>query len=173
MNWETWRSEALTDECCSWKHAQREVTAKLELRGNRSHEKQKVYSGRNKSYTREDENKPLPFLLIFTSLSVQPKLRPCISGSLSSLSFPQWWVQELRSKPDWTWHSPRHRDWLRNEPVTPTGCKGARSWEHVEKKFSHFQKRVYKRDAFLPVDAGCPDVTPRTVTTRVASLTVK
>ena len=112
-------------------------------------------------------------ILIFISLSVQPKIRPCISGSVSSLSFPQWWVQKLRSKPNWTWHSPRHRDRLRNEPVTPTGCKGARRWERVEKKFSHFQKRVYKRDAFLPVDAGCLDVTPRTVTTRVASLTVR
>lgn len=156
---------------------------KLELWGNRNHEKQKVWSSRNKSYMGEEEKKALPFLhsillsfipngiLIFISSSVQPKIRLCISGSVSSLPFPQWWVQELRSKPNW--HSPRHRDWLRNEPVTPTGCKGARSWEHVEKKFSHFQKRVYKRDAFLPVDAECPDVTPRTVTMRVASLTVK
>lgn len=57
--------------------------------------------------------------------------------------------------------------WLRNESDArgTTAVKG--------KEFSHFQDGVCEGDAFLPLDAGCADVTLGISTTREASLRVR
>lgn len=41
--------------------------------------------------------------------------------------------------------------------MTPIRCQGDSCWELLEKEFSHSQERVYERDVFLPLDAGCTD----------------